>query len=173
ARLPHTPVRIADVCSGSGCIGITLSLESGNPVDLYELSSRAVAVSKENKEILGADKVTIYTRDILVQSLETEYDVIVSNPPYIPKADMELLMPDVKDYEPQMALTDGGDGLLFYRRLAELSALHLKDGGMLAAEVGINQHLLVAEIFSRVGKAEILSDYFGVERVVLAKKGVF
>ena len=82
-------------------------------------------------------------------------------------------MPDVKDYEPQMALTDGGDGLLFYRRLAELSALHLKDGGMLAAEVGINQHLLVAEIFSRVGKAEILSDYFGVERVVLAKKGVF
>ena len=172
-RLPKEPVRIADVCSGSGCIGITLSLESGNFVDLYELSPDAIIISQENKESLGADKVTVYSRDILTQSLETEYDVIVSNPPYIPKADMELLMPDVRDYEPQMALTDGGDGLVFYKRLAELSKTHLKEGGILAAEVGINQHRMVAEIFSQVGKVEILSDYFGVERVVLAKKGVF
>ncbi len=172
-RLPKNPVRIADVCSGSGCIGITLSLESGNVVDLYELSHQAVAVSKENLENLGANKVTVYERDILTGNLETEYDVIVSNPPYIPKEDLELLMPDVRDYEPQMALTDGGDGFLFYKRLVQLADAHLKQGGILAAEVGINQHLLVAEIFAHVGKPEILSDYFGVERVVLVKKGVF
>ena len=166
------PKKIADVCSGSGCIGITLALESGNPVDLYELSSEAVAVSRQNAEALGAN-VTVYQKDILAEALPKNYDVIVSNPPYIPLSDMEYLMTDVVDYEPHMALTDGGDGLLFYRRLVSLAKESLADNGILAAEVGINQHLLVAEIFSNLGKPEIISDYFGVERVVLVKKGVF
>lgn len=172
-RLSQAPVTIADVCSGSGCIGITLSLESGNCADLYELSPDALEISGENIRRLKANRVTAFQRDVLTQSLDKVYDVIVSNPPYIPKEDMELLMPDVRDYEPTMALTDGGDGLLFYKRLAELSHTCLVEGGILAAEVGINQHRLVAEIFSQVGKPEILCDYFGVERVVLVKKGVF
>ncbi len=171
-KLPKEPKRIADVCSGSGCIGITLALESKNPVDLYELSSEAVAVSRQNAEALGAN-VTVYQKDILAETLPKTYDVIVSNPPYIPLSDMEYLMTDVVDYEPHMALTDGGDGLLFYRRLVSLAKESLADNGILAAEVGINQHLLVAEIFSDLGKPEIISDYFGVERVVLVKKGVF
>ena len=172
-RLPEKSVKIADLCSGSGCIGITLSLESGNEVDLYELSSHAILVSKENAEKLGAEKVTVYERDILLETPNQMYDVMVSNPPYIPLEDMELLMPDVKDYEPKMALTDGGDGLVFYKRIAQLGETHLADGGILAVEVGINQHNLVADIFCSLGKPEIISDYFGVERVVLVKKGVF
>lgn len=172
-RLPEQPVIIADLCSGSGCIGITLSLESGNKVDLYELSSDAILVSKENAEKLGAQKVTVYQRDILLETPNQMYDVMVSNPPYIPLEDMPLLMSDVKDYEPKMALTDGGDGLVFYKRIAQLGETHLADGGILAVEVGINQHNLVADIFCPLGKPEIISDYFGIERVVLVKKGVF
>ena len=172
-RLPEYPVRIADVCSGSGCIGITLSLESGNTCDLYELSLEAISVSGENAEKFGADRVRIYQKDILKESLEETYDVIVSNPPYIPLSDMSLLMSDVMDYEPKMALTDGGDGLVFYKRLMELARDFLCDGGILAVEVGINQHELVADIFKPLGGAEIITDYFGVERVVLVKKGVF
>ncbi len=171
-RLPKDAVQIADLCSGSGCIGITLALESGCPVDLYELSPEAIAISKENAEALGAD-VSVYQKDILKEELPKKYDVIVSNPPYIPVFDMQYLMTDVVDYEPEMALTDGGDGLVFYHRLAFLAEKFLTDGGILAVEIGINQHLLVADILKSLGKPEIISDYFGVERVVLVKKGVF
>lgn len=171
-RLPKESVAVADLCSGSGCIGITLALESKNPVDLFELSSDAIAVSKENAEMLGAN-VNIFKKDILTEGLPKKYDVIVSNPPYIPLSDMCYLMTDVVDYEPEMALTDGGDGLLFYRRLVALAKEYLSEGGILAVEIGINQHLLVAEIMKPLGKPEIITDYFGVERVVLSKKGVF
>ncbi len=169
-RLPDQPVAIADLCSGSGCIGITLALETKNPVDLYELSPCAAEISRSNAKKLGAEHIRVFEQDVLSQPLGRMYDVIVSNPPYIPVEDMSLLMPDVIDYEPQMALTDGGDGLLFYHRLASLATSHLCQGGILAAEVGINQHRLVADIFSAVGKPEIISDYFGVERVVLVTK---
>lgn len=169
-RLPEGELMIADLCSGSGCIGITLALESGQKVDLYELSEAAAAYSKKNARSLAAEGVAVFRRDILQQPLLKMYDVIVSNPPYIPIEDMKLLMPDVRDYEPVMALTDGGDGLLFYHRLAALANHHLKDGGILAAEVGIHQHQAVAEIFSALGSPEIVTDYFGVERVVLVKK---
>ena len=171
-RLPEEPVLVADICSGSGCIGITIALESKKNVDLFELSCEAIAISCENAEALGAD-VQIFEKDILNEELPKIYDVIVSNPPYIPVSDMQYLMTDVVDYEPEMALTDGGDGLLFYRRLVTLAEKFLTDGGILAVEIGINQHLLVADIMKHLGKPEIISDYFGVERVVLVKKGVF
>ncbi len=170
---PEQPIRIADLCSGSGCIGITLALESGNAVDLYELSPEAIAISRENAKNLDATTVNIFSMDVLNEELPKTYDVIVSNPPYIPQSDLQYLMSDVIDYEPKMALTDGGDGLLFYRRLVVLAEKALTDGGILAVEIGINQHLLVAEILNALGKPEIISDYFGVERVVLVKKGVF
>ena len=171
-RLPKEPVAIADLCAGSGCIGITLALESGNSVDLYELSPDAISISRENAEALSAN-VNIYKMDVLQEELPKKYDVMVSNPPYIPISDMCYLMTDVLDYEPEMALTDGADGLLFYRRLTELAKKHLSDGGILAVEIGINQHFLVADIMKPLGKPEIITDYFGVERVILVKKGVF
>ncbi len=168
-RLPEKAVNIADLCSGSGCIGITLALETGKAVDLYELSPEAIAISRKNAEALGAN-VAVSKMDVLTEELPKTYDVMVSNPPYIPLSDMEYLMTDVVDYEPRMALTDGGDGLLFYRRLVALAEKHLSHGGILAVEIGINQHLLVADIMKSLGKPEIISDYFGVERVVLVKK---
>lgn len=171
-RLPRGNVQIADLCSGSGCIGITIALESGKSVDLYELSPDAIAISKENAEELGAN-VSVSRMDVLRDELPKIYDVIVSNPPYIPLSDMEYLMTDVVDYEPEMALTDGADGLIFYRRLCFLAEKFLTDGGILAVEIGINQHLLVADIMKSLGEPEIITDYFGVERVVLVKKGVF
>ena len=171
-RLPEKSARIADLCSGSGCIGITLALETGWAVDLYELSPEAIAISEINAQNLGAD-VTVSKMDVLAEELPKTYDVIVSNPPYIPLSDMEYLMTDVVDYEPKMALTDGGDGLLFYRRLVALAEKYLSYGGILAVEIGINQHMLVADIMKSLGKPEIITDYFGVERVVLVKKGVF
>jgi release factor glutamine methyltransferase len=166
------PLAVADVCSGSGCIGISIALKKPLAVvDLYELSDEAIRISKINKENLGAKNVAIIKKDILNDNLDRRYDIIVSNPPYIPKDEIPTLMSEVRDYEPQMALTDGEDGNLFYKRLAELTKLHLNKGGILAVEVGINQHNIVKNIFIDIlgenGKINIIKDYFGIERVLI------
>jgi release factor glutamine methyltransferase len=170
-----TPLAVADLCSGSGCIGISVALSKSKnldvAVDLYEFSDDALEISKINKENLGAENVTILKRDLLAYSLDRNYDVIVANPPYIPKVELPTLMSEVKDYEPEMALTDGEDGNLFYRRIAQLSLTHLNKGGILAVEVGINQHHIVKNIFVEIlgneKNIKIINDYFGIERVVL------
>ena len=163
-------MKIADLCSGSGCIGITLGLKTGLPVHLYEVSEEAISVSKINCDKLSEKNIKITRKDILSEELEGKYDVIVSNPPYIPLADIPEIMPEVRDYEPKIALTDDGDGFKFYRRILELSKKHLNEGGILAVEVGINQHNEVKKIFAEIyDDIEIICDYFGIERVVMVK----
>jgi release factor glutamine methyltransferase len=166
------PLAVADLCSGSGCIGISIALNQPLAVvDLYEFSDEAIRVSEINKKNLGADNVKIIKRDLISQNLDRNYDIIVANPPYIPKIEIPTLMNEVKDYEPEMALTDGDDGNLFYKRIAELAKMHLNKGGILAVEVGINQHNIVKNIFAAILGNEknisIINDYFGIERVVL------
>lgn len=168
----ETP-RFADIGTGSGaiCLSILHFLPKAQ-ADTVDISPAARAVAEENAAALEvADRVTFHTGDLLAPLAGQCYDAILSNPPYIPDGDIAALAPEVRLKEPRTALAGGKDGLDFYRRLTADAPAHLKDGGFLAVEVGIHQAAPVATLavpaFSRT---EILKDYVGIERVVIAWK---
>ena len=112
----------------------------------------------------------MYVGDLTASLAGRSYDVILSNPPYIPTADIAGLMPEVRSYEPHLALDGGRDGLTFYRRLAADAPALLRDGGMIAVEVGIDEARDVAalmEAHPRIVRTEIHKDLGGIERVVV------
>lgn len=168
----ETP-RFADIGTGSGaiCLSILHFLPKAQ-ADTVDISPAARAVAEENAAALEvADRVTFHTGDLLAPLAGQCYDAILSNPPYIPDGDIAALAPEVRLKEPRTALAGGRDGLDFYRRLTADAPAHLKDGGFLAVEIGIHQAAPVAALavpaFSRT---EILKDYAGIERVVIAWK---
>ncbi|MFA6849903.1 MAG: peptide chain release factor N(5)-glutamine methyltransferase [Selenomonadaceae bacterium] len=166
---------IADIGTGSGAV--VLSLLKYIP-DLsavtVDISLAALAIAKENSRLLEVDdRVAFYEGDVYAPLAGQKLDVIVSNPPYIPDADIAGLAPEVRDNEPHMALAGGRDGLDFYRRLVREGAPKLKNGGFLAFEVGIHQAKAVAALAENevlLGKTEIIKDYAGIERVVIIWK---
>ena len=165
--------RFADIGTGSGaiCLSVLHFLPKAQ-ADTVDISPAARAVAEENAAALeAADRITFHTGDLLAPLAGQCYDAILSNPPYIPDSDIAALAPEVRLKEPHTALAGGKDGLDFYRRLTADAPAHLKDGGFLAVEVGIHQAAPVAALavpaFSRT---EILKDYAGIERVVIAWK---
>ncbi len=161
--------RVLDLCTGSGCIGISLA-KLGKPisVDAADLSKKALTVAKENAGIL---QVSIHFMESdLFDAIEGKYDIIVSNPPYIASDVVENLMPEVKEHEPAMALDGGADGLEFYRRIAQEAPAHLTSEGMLWLEIGYDQGISVPEILQQQGyrKIRCLKDLCGLDRVVCA-----
>lgn len=158
-------MHIADLCCGSGCIGISIAKNVPDSfVELYDISDVAVEVANINTQKLGIKNASVQKADILKDELIGKFDIIVSNPPYIPEKDIDTLMEDVRDYEPKEALTDGGDGLLFYKRLKEICDNHLTDKGMLFAEIGINQENDVKNIFKT---CRFVNDLAGIPRVMI------
>lgn len=161
--------RIADICTGSGCIAVSLAKKLRIKADAFDVSEKALAVARENAEANGvADLVGFYKSDVLSGdfSLPAEYDIIVSNPPYVSGADMELLPESVKR-EPEIALFGGEDGLDFYRALTITCPEHIRRGGALFFEIGDGQGSGVAEIAKSRGlSAEVMHDYSGRERIV-------
>lgn len=159
--------RVLDVCTGSGCIAISLQ-KLGEPAvcDGVDLSAQALAVARENIQRLKAE-VTVWQSDLFAQ-VTGRYDVITSNPPYIASAVIAELMPEVRDHEPWMALDGGEDGCYFYRRLAAEAAQHLQDGGKLYLEIGYDQGDIVAGLLRENGFDEIVvsQDLAGNDRVV-------
>lgn len=168
----ETP-RFADIGTGSGaiCLSILHFLPKAQ-ADTVDISPAARAVAEENAAALGAsDRVTFHTGDLLAPLAGQCYDAILSNPPYIPDGDIAALAPEVRLKEPRTALAGGKDGLDFYRRLTADAPAHLKDGGFLAVEVGIHQAAPVAALaVPAFSHTEILKDYAGIERVVIAWK---
>ncbi len=168
----ETP-RFADIGTGSGaiCLSILHFLPKAQ-ADTVDISPAARAVAEENAAALGAsDRVTFHTGDLLAPLAGQCYDAILSNPPYIPDGDIAALAPEVRLKEPHTALAGGKDGLDFYRRLTADAPAHLKDGGFLAVEVGIHQAAPVAALAApSFSRTEILKDYAGIERVVIAWK---
>lgn len=165
--------KILDLCAGSGCIGISLAKDfPDSAVVLVEKYPEALRYIDQNVRFNNADNTMVIEGDIFEGTASTEnYDLIVSNPPYIPPNEMEITSPEVK-FEPQTALLGGEDGLDFYRAIVKNYKNSLKDGGMLAFEVGINEAPLVKSILKDNGfaKIEIVKDYGGIERVVTAIK---
>ena len=173
---PEKNARFLDLCCGSGCIGISFFLERKKRgyMDegvLSDISPEAISLSKENAELLKAD-ISIVTSDLFEGLSGERFDLILSNPPYIPKNVMEELMPEVRLYEPRLALTDEGDGLTFYRKIAEEAGAYLAPGGYLLLEIGFDQREDVETMLKDAGYSEVSCrrDYAGLDRVVIARE---
>ena len=141
-------------------------------VDAADVDFEAVKCAVLNAERNRvADRVCVLRADFLsprfLTSVQPPYDVVVSNPPYIAEAEYHTLAPEVREYESRRALVAGDDGLLFYRRMAEIITALLRPGGLLAVEVAYNQAEQVAEILAgALGKISIKNDLSGVPRIV-------
>ena len=165
----HDGMRILDMCTGSGCILISLLHYSNEGVGVgADISENALSVAKENAEkILKGAEVSFCQSD-LFENITGKYDVIVSNPPYIRSDVIPTLMPEVKDHEPMQALDGTEDGLYFYRQIVSESKDYLVRGGKLYFEIGHDQAQQVSELMKNAGfkEIEVVKDYAGLDRVV-------
>lgn len=164
----------ADLCAGSGCVGITLAKLTGIPVKLLELSEQALGYLRRNIALNGAEELCeAMHADVLSDDTAAgmpQLDLIVTNPPYLTAQDMRELQPEVT-HEPETALFGGDDGLDYYRRMVPLWGAKLNPGGMLAAEIGMGQHGDVTRIFEENGlRAGFEKDLCGVIRVIYGIK---
>lgn len=164
----------ADLCAGSGCIGISLARLTGCLVHSYELSDKALGYLRENTSLNGvAERVTLINADVLSAQTAAdapEYDAILSNPPYLTAEDMRQLQREVT-FEPEMALFGGEDGLDFYRGILRLWGSRLKKGGLFAVEIGAAQAEAVSRIFAENGiEPHVVQDYCSNDRVVYGIK---
>ena len=164
---------ILDIGTGSGCIAITLAKEIKNSnVIGIDKSIGSLQVSKKNSAELNVGNVTFFEMDILNQYPKEKFDLVISNPPYVPKSEMSGLMNDVKDFEPEIALTDFDDGLTFYKRISKIIPHILKDDSSCILELGIGNHPEnVLSIFKQSGysKLKTINDYNGDKRVLSIK----
>ena len=164
--------RILDLCTGSGCIAVSLAVLGGyRKVDAVDISEDALAAAEENGTRLGG-KVRFLKSDLFsALDPEKKYDIIASNPPYIPTEVLNGLEPEVKDYEPRMALDGSEDGLAFYRRIAVEAPAFLRAGGRIYLEIGYDQGAAVEELLWNNGfaRTRVVKDAAGRDRVVCAE----
>ena len=156
-----------DLCTGSGCILLSLlHLRAGAEGIGADLSPEALKVAAQNRERLGV-KAELIESD-LFDKIEGAFDVIVSNPPYIKREEIETLMDEVRLHEPYMALDGHEDGLYFYRKIAEEAPKHLRAGGGLFLEIGWDQGESVSELLWEQGFSDVkvVKDLAGLDRVV-------
>jgi len=169
--------RVLDIGTGSGCIAVALASHVKHiRIIATDVDARALDVANANSLRHGvAERVTFLQHDIradTLQQLDAPFDVVVSNPPYIAAADVDELQAEIRLHEAATALTDHGDGLGFFRAIAAHSAALLATDAMLAVEIAYGQAEAVRDILSTAGLKDItvLSDYSGIQRVVLAKR---
>jgi release factor glutamine methyltransferase len=165
--------RVLDLGTGSGCIVVTLLAERPVARGLgADISTAALAVAGANAARHGVADRLILTPSDWFADLGGIYDLIVANPPYIAAGEMAGLDPDVRDWEPRQALTDGADGLTAYRIIAAQAPAHLSPGGRLIVEIGAAQGAAVAALFTAAGLEEVTvhPDLSGRDRVVSARR---
>lgn len=169
----HDRMRILDMCTGSGCILLSLLHYSNDCEGLgVDLSAEALEVAERNVlKVLTPEKAehAHFLQSDLFEKVEGKFEIIVSNPPYIASAEVEKLMPEVRDHEPRMALDGTEDGLHFYRRIIKEAGKHLVNSGMLFFEIGYDQGQAVSELMRAGGyrEVQVVQDYAGLDRVVL------
>ncbi|MEE2876534.1 MAG: peptide chain release factor N(5)-glutamine methyltransferase [Candidatus Neomarinimicrobiota bacterium] len=162
---------VLEIGTGSGCIAISLAkMCPGLSITAIDVSPAAIRMASRNSKKNGAGgQISFCQLDILNNEPESQYDMLISNPPYVPLEEYTFLDETVKYFEPQTALTDGGDGLTFYRRLAKDGHKWLRPGGKIILEVGRNDHPDKAAELFRVGdwaQVELFEDYNGDARVL-------
>ena len=169
----HDGMRVLDMCTGSGCILLSLLHYSNDCEGLgVDLSAEALEVAGRNVlKVLTQEKSehAHFLQSDLFEKVEGKFEIIVSNPPYIASAEIEKLMPEVRDHEPRMALDGTEDGLHFYRRIIKEAGKHLVNSGMLFFEIGYDQGQAVSELMRAQGyrEVQVVQDYAGLDRVVL------
>ena len=162
--------KILDMCTGSGCIIISLKkLEETAECTGVDISEKALEIALKNARSNEAD-VSFIKSDMFKNIME-KYDIIVSNPPYIRPDVIKTLEPEVREHDPMLALDGGGDGLRFYRILAEEGKKHLARPGRIFMEIGYDQGKAVKEIFENEGFKEVVvkKDLCENDRVVIAE----
>ena len=163
--------RVLDLCCGSGCLGLTVKAERPDAsVTLSDLSGDALNVTAVNAARFSLD-VSVVQSDLFRDLAGSCFDLILSNPPYIPSGLCDSLQPEVRA-EPLLALDGGSDGCDLYRRLISTAPAFLSDGGKLLMELGINEADYLADILENSGWRNIVirRDYAGVDRMILAMK---
>lgn len=165
--LPDENLTVLDLCTGSGCIGITLKAERPKlSLLLSDISPSALKVAEENALKHGVE--VDFRESDLFSLIPGKFNAIVSNPPYVRESEWETLFPEVRLYEPKDALNGGSDGLSFYRRIIPESKNHLTDSGFLFLEIGDEEGLSVAKLMNDAGFTDvrIISDLTKRDRVV-------
>ena len=166
-RYLHDGMRILDLCTGSGCILLSLLHYSNDCEGVgVDISQEALQIAAQNAELLGirAD----FLKSDLYEKVTGKFDLLVSNPPYIERAIIPTLMEEVREYDPYIALDGGEDGLDFYRRIIGGAQDYLKRGGQILMEIGSGQAKAVSELLREAGFKEIdvCRDFAGLDRVV-------
>ncbi len=169
-------MRILDMCTGSGCILLSLLKYSNECEGVgIDISANALKVARENAERLGIDAAFLegdlfepLVGFVSEKTKDRLFDMIVSNPPYIETAVIETLMPEVREHEPLAALDGKEDGLYFYRKIVDSVSGYIRKGGYLFFEIGYNQGIEVSGLLEKAGFSDIkiLKDYAGLDRVV-------
>lgn len=162
--------RVLDLCTGSGCIAVSVALRTQADVWASDISAAALAVAKQNAAQYSVE-ISFFESD-LFGGIDGCFDVIVSNPPYIKSADYAELSPEIVRHEPKNALEAGADGLCFYRRIAREAEAHLNEGGHLLLEIGWDQAHAVSALLSEAGykNIELNQDYSGLDRILKAQR---
>lgn len=165
--------KVLELGVGSGCIIVSVARYIKDAVITgVDISEEAVRISSENAALHEVSERAEFFLSDLFENVTGQFDVIISNPPYIKSSDIDTLESDVKDYEPRLALDGGADGLDFYRRIAAESTDYLSDGGMLIMEIGFDQAEDVTKLLQENGfyDIEVIKDLAGLDRTISARK---
>ncbi|MDD5610985.1 MAG: peptide chain release factor N(5)-glutamine methyltransferase, partial [Candidatus Omnitrophica bacterium] len=168
-------IDILDIGTGSGCISVLLAkLLPEASIVAVDISSLALNVARKNAKLHQAEKRIKFIQSDLFKNLDPQnkYDLIISNPPYVPSAEIEALQREVQ-HEPRLSLDGGNDGLDHIRRIIQASPRFLKESGLLILEIGFGQLEKIKNLFGLARDfniMEIIKDYNGIDRVVIAKK---
>jgi release factor glutamine methyltransferase len=170
------PLTIIDLCTGSGCIAVSVALEMRCEVFATDISEKALEIAKENAQRLGAGQNVSFLKGDLFgaipEKIKGRAHMLLTNPPYITEKDMDGLEPEVKDFEPRQALYGGNDGLDIIRRIITEAPKYLVPGGLLLMEIGYDQSKAVSvltENSADYSRVEILKDYAGIGRILKAR----
>ena len=172
AANPAPPLRILDVGTGSGAIAIALASRIQDAeITAIDISESALSVARENAKRNGVG-IRFLKGDLLAPVQGEQFDLILSNPPYVPNTDHALIAVEVREHEPAVALWGGGDGLEIYRRLIPAAYAALVAGGYVALEMGFSQASEIASILKAVGfdNLEMTDDLQGIPRVISAHR---
>ena len=169
------PLRALDVGTGSGCIALTIGLERPETEVIgIDVSEEALEVARENQQRLGGPNVEFRKVDIFDDAAVRDlgsFDLVISNPPYVPQGEVEELQEEVRNHEPRVAVTDGGSGLAFYERFAELAPQILRDEGEMFLELGYDQAAPVRALFRRGRfRVDIYRDMEKIERILRVRR---